>query len=162
MLSEARLLSEYIAERYPGATYHLQFRVGSDPDAVQGMILDEAERRLMRNLNRRVDALVLTETEAVVIEATMFRPTEKIGRLQEYKLLFPASPEFAELGKRRVVYELVTAQEDAVAEHLCAQLGFRYVCWQPMWMEEFWAVYPERRRRALHSGTLDILAEHIK
>jgi hypothetical protein len=162
MLGETRLLSEYIAQRYPGATYHLQFPVGSDPDAVQGMILDEGERRLMRNLNRRVDALVITETEAVVIEATMYRPTDKIGRLQEYRLLFPASPEFAELGNRRVVYELVTAQHDAVAEHLAAQLGFRYVYWEPTWMDEFLAAYPARRRRALHSGMVDILAEQVR
>lgn len=162
MLGETRLLSEYIAERYPGATYHLQFPVGSDPDAVPGMILDEGERRLMRNLNRRVDALVLTETEAVVIEATMCRPTDKIGRLQEYRLLFPASPEFMELGNRRVVYELVTAQADAVAERLCAQLGFRYVHWEPTWMADFLAMYPARRRRGLHSGTLEILAKHVK
>ncbi len=162
MLAETRLLSEYVAERYPGAEVHFQFRVGSDPEMVGVEIIDEAERRLARNINRRVDALVVTETEVVVIEATMWHPAPKVGRLQEYMLLLPATPEMAEWGGRRVVTELVTAQHDPVAEVLCQRLGYRYVHWEPAWMAEFYAAYPERRRRSLHAGMVRELARRTE
>jgi hypothetical protein len=159
MLGETRLLSEYIAERYPGATVHMQFRVGSDPESVGVLLLDDEERRMVRNANRRPDALVVTETELVLIEATMFRATDKVGRLQEYLLLAPATPEIRQYGGRALVGELVTGQHDAVAQVLCGRLGLRYVHYEPAWIAEWWAIYPERRRRPLHAGMVQALAE---
>jgi hypothetical protein len=158
MLGETRLLSEYVAERYPGAIVHMQFRVGSDPASVGVLVLDEEERRMVRNANRRPDALVVRETELVLIEATMFRATDKVGRLQEYMLLARATPEILQYGGRPLVGELVTAQDDAVAKVLCGRLGFRYVHYEPAWMDEWWAMYPERRRRPMHAGMVEAAA----
>lgn len=158
MLGETRLISEYIAERYPGAIVHMQFRVGSDPESVGVQLYDDAERRMVRNANRRPDALVVTESELVLIEATMFKATDKVGRLQEYMLLARATPEIRQYGGRPLVGELVTGQHDAVAEILCGRLGFRYVHYEPTWMAEWWAMYPERRRRPMHAGMVEAAA----
>jgi len=158
MLAETRLLSEYVAERYPGAELYLQFRVGSDPEIVGLSLEDEGERRWARNACRRVDALVVTPTELILVEATMWRATEKVGRLQEYLLLARATPEIQAYRGRPLVAELVTAQDDPVARVLCARLGFRYVHYEPSWMPEFWAAYPDRRRRPPHAGMVERLA----
>jgi hypothetical protein len=162
MLAETRLLMEYLAEQYAGCQWWTQFRVGSDPEMVGVTFEDDAERRLARNVNRRVDALVVKPTELVVIEATMFRATEKVGRLQEYLLLLPATPDLQPYLGRPLVGELVTAQSDPVAEVLCRRLGFRYVFREPAWIDEFWAMYPERRRRPVHAGMVAALAEQTE
>jgi hypothetical protein len=152
LFAETRLLMEYLAEVYVGSEWYVQFAVGSDPEIVGVHLENEAERRLARRFNRRVDALVVTPEELVVIEATMYRPSEKIGRLQEYLLLLPATPDVVQWMPRRVVGEILTGQDDGVARVLCDRLGFRYTLRTPDWLRDFWELYPDRRRRAPHAG----------
>jgi hypothetical protein len=159
MLAETRLLSEYVAERYPGSHVQMHFRVGTDPEIVGVTLESEEERRFARNFNRWADALVVRPTELVLIEATMWRATEKVGRLQEYLILAQATPELVQYRGRPLRGELVTAQHDAVAEVLCQRQGLTYVHYEPSWMGEFLAAYPDRRRRAPHAGMAIAAAE---
>ena len=158
MLAETRLLMEYLAEKYTGRQWWIQMRVGSDPETVGVVYESEEERRWARNVNRRVDAVIAPPLDLVIIEATMWRSTDKVGRLQEYMLLLPATPELRPYlsAPRRV--ELVTAQHDPVAEVLCRRAGFEYVLRVPSWIDEFRAAYPDRRRRAPHAGMVEALA----
>jgi hypothetical protein len=158
-LGESRLLAEYMAEQYTGATISFQPRVGSDPSLVGVDITDEGARRLARNLNRRPDAWAITATEIVIIEASMQWPTTKIGRLMEYLLLVPATPDLVPYLDHRVVGEILTAIHDPMAELLCRQHGFRYVWRRPSWLDEYLAAYPDRARKAPHSGFVQALAE---
>lgn len=157
-LGESRLLAEYMAERYAGSIISFQPRIGTDPGLVGVTIEDEGERRLARNLNRRPDAWAITETEIVIIEASMMWPTTKIGRLEEYLLLVPATPELVEYKGRRPVGEILTAIDDPMARLLCERHGFRYEFLEPSWMSEYLAAYPDRKRRAPHSGLVEALA----
>lgn len=159
MHGEWRLLAEWLADNYADRTFHMQYRVGADPDAAGVTFKDDAERRLARNFNRWIDAVVEPPAELVVIEATMYRATEKIGRLQEYLLLLRASPDWPRWSSFPVVPLLLTAQHDPVAELLCRRLDFRYVFHEPSWIDEWWAVYPDRRRRTPHAGMIDQLAD---
>jgi len=156
-VGESRLLAEYLAEQYAGATIAFQPRIGTDPAMVGVTIVDEAERRWARNVNRRPDAWAITSEEIVIIEASMQWPTTKIGRLMEYLLMVPATPELAPYKGRRLVGEILTAIHDPMAELLCKQNGFRYVWREPSWMDEYLAAYPDRKRRAPHAGLVDAL-----
>ena len=113
-------------------------------------------------MNRRVDAIVEPPPELVVIEATMFRATEKIGRLKEYLLLLPATPEVEPWLDAPLRVVLLTGQDDAVARALCDEEGFDYVHYEPAWIADFYAVYPKRRRRAAHAGTVDRLLPRFR
>jgi hypothetical protein len=157
-LGESRLLAEYLAEQYKGAILSFQPRMGSDPQLVGVELVDEAERRLARNLNRRPDAWAITPTEIVIIEASMQWPTTKIGRLEEYLLYVPATPDLQPYMGRRVVGEILTAIDDPAARHLCGLHGFRYVWREPSWMPEYLAAYPDRKRRAPHTDLVQALA----
>jgi len=162
MHAETRLLFEWVAEAYPGRELRHQFRVGTDPTIVGVEIVDEGELRLARNLNRRVDMVVVPPPDLVVIEATMFRPSDKIGRLQEYLLLLPATPEAQPWLRYPRVTVLLSGQDDAVARVLASRAGIRYVFWEPPWIDEFLALYPDRRRRAPHAGMVDELARRAE
>jgi len=158
MMAETRLLMEYLQDAYPDDQWILQCRLGRDPTIVGVTLVDDAERRLARNLNRRADAVVIREREIVVLEATMYRATDKVGRLQEYLLLAPATPDLLPFQGRPLVGELVTGQHDPVAQELCRRQGLRYVHREPAWMADFWALYPDRRRRTPHAGMVEALA----
>lgn len=159
LFAETRLLMEYLRDEYPGRTWHHQFAVGRTPEMVGVQLLDEGERRSARNFNRRVDAIVEPPPDLVVIEATMWRATEKIGRLKEYLFLLPATPEYREWAGAPLVPTILTGQHDPVAEVLCRQLGLRYVYRRPEWIDEFLALYPDRRRRTPHAGMMEALGE---
>jgi hypothetical protein len=134
-----------------------QFRVGGSPRSVAVDPDDEAEVRLLRNLNRRVDAVIAPPPNIVMVEAKMWDATSAIGRLMEYRLLLPATPEVAEWGYQAVEMVLLTAQHDPIAEVICGRQGIRYVHWEPPWIDEFYAVYPERRRKPTHAGLVEEL-----
>lgn len=157
MFGETRLLMEWLRLEYPGRAWQKNFRVGQDPSVAGVNLEDEGERRLVRNLNRYVDAVVEPPPELVVIEATMFKPTDKVGRLMEYMLLLRATPEWRQWAGAPVVPTLLTAQHDAIAEIMCRRQGFRYVFWEPPWIGEWWALYPRRRRNAPHAGLAEAL-----
>ena len=131
--------------------------MGTDPELVGVNLEDEVERRLARNFNRRVDAAIITEAEVIIVEACMYNATEKVGRLEEYLMLAPASPELLPYRGRPLVALLLTGQHDPIAEVLCKRRGFRYVYWEPLWINEFYAAYPDRRRRAPHAGMIKAL-----
>lgn len=159
MMGETRLVSDWIALTYPGRHWQLQFRVGHDPDFGGLGIVGEEERRQARNFNRRVDAVIEPPPELVVIEAKMWDATSAIGRLKEYLLLLPATPDVKEWGPVKVVPVLLTGQDDPVARVLCAREGIEYVFWEPPWIGEWYAAYVDRRRKAPHSGLTDELVK---
>ena len=161
MLAETRLTSDWIALNYPGRNWHLQFRVGQHPEAAGIVIEDEAERRWAENFNRRVDAVIEPPPSLVMIEAKMWDAAAAIGRLMEYRLLLPATREVASWAPAPIEMVLLTAQDDPIARVLCNRNGIRYVFWEPPWIAEFYAVYPERRRKAAHPGLTDELLKQF-
>jgi hypothetical protein len=162
LLAETRLTSEWVAKEYPGRNWHFQFRVGQDPQLVGINPNDEGEVAWARNFNRRVDAVIEPPPELVMIEAKMWDPTTAIGRLQEYELLLAATPEVAEWGPGHIVPVLLTAQHDPLAEVICRRHAIRYVFWAPPWIDEFYAMYPERRRKAAFAGMVDELTKRSR
>jgi hypothetical protein len=159
LLAETRLVSEWVGLNYPSRPLRFQFRVGGSPRSVAADPDDEAETRLLRNLNRRVDAVIAPPPNIVMVEGKMWDATTAIGRLMEYRLLLPATPEVIEWGPQPVELVLLTAQHDPIAEILCGRHNIRYVFWVPEWIDEFYAAYPERRRKPTHAGLIDELAK---
>ena len=148
LLSESRLLSEFLAEEYKGRTFTLQFRVGGYPLGIDVDQLDDAERRVLRNFNRWVDCVVHPPPELVVIEAAMWNAVAKTAQLEAYLLLLPSTPGYDQWRGAPLVPLILTAQHDPIAEELCRRRGFRYVFREPAWIADFYALYPHRRRRS--------------
>jgi hypothetical protein len=157
LLAETRLTAEWVALNYPARNVHFQFRVGHHPTVAGVVIEDEAERRWAENFNRRIDAVIEPPPTLVMIEAKMWDAAAALGRLMEYRLLLPATAQVAEWGPASIEMVLLTAQDDPIARVLCNRNGIRYVFWEPPWIDEFYAVYPQRRRKAAHPGLTDEL-----
>lgn len=153
---ETRLLMDYLQERYPADQWLTNVKVGTAIQPKVGLELTDAERRMFQVYQRFPDAVVITPHELVVIEATMHLPTEKVGRLLEYLLIVPHTAELKPYLNRRLVGELVTAQADAIAEKVARDHGLRYVVYTPPWLDDYFAIYPQRYRRAPAPGTIEL------
>lgn len=162
LLAQTRLLMEWVADNYPRREWRHQFRVGADPEAVGVYPVDDEERRLIRNRNERVDMVIPPPPDLVVIEATMWNAAGSVSQLQNYLLQLPASPEYREWEGAPLVPILLTAQDHAGARLLCQQAGIRYIWWQPPWIDEYYALYPDRRRRPPHVGVVEAAAARLK
>lgn len=156
MMGETRLLMEYLLLTYPSWPWFTNMKLGTDIPAKSGVVLDEAERRLLRVYKRYADAVVITDSEIIVIEATISRSTDKVGPLLQYVSLVPHTPELRPFLGRMVVGVILSAVPDAVAENLARKVGVRYVTFTPPWLEEFFAIYPGRIRRAPAPGTIEL------
>lgn len=181
---ETRLVTEWLMDNYPGRAWTQQYPVGTDPDLGHFDIDDPGERRAIRNRNQRVDAFIEPAagplprvipgsrqwwkgwtadwSNAVVLEGTMWRAAEALGKLQSYMVQLPATPAYQELGSPPVVPILLTGQRDPVAELLAGRVGVRYVWWEPPWIEDFYAAYPGRRAKPLHPGIVMTAADLLK
>lgn len=152
LLAETRLLGEYLAARYPGAVWHLKMRVGPIRQTTGADLTDPGEVALARKFNRWADAVVITPVEVVIIEAKMWDPGNALGKVLEYLKLARQTPELVPYLDRPFVGEVVTGQHDPLAERVIREAGVRYVHYEPDWIEDFYALYPQRRRRAAFSG----------
>ena len=152
LFAESRLVSEYLAERYPGAQWFLNLRIGATEQMAGVDLTDPGVVGLVRNRNRYADAVVVTPTELIVIEGTMWRADAKVGQLQGYLLIVRFTPALQPYLDRPIRGELITGQHDPLAEKIAERAGIRYVHYEPAWIDDFYAIYPDRKRKAPHIG----------
>jgi hypothetical protein len=152
LFAESRLVSEYLAETYPGAQWFVNLRIGATGTMDGVDLTDPGQVGLLRNRNRYADAVVVTPAELVVVEGTMWQADAKVGQLQAYMMVVRFTPALLPYLERPVVGELVTGQDDPLAAAICRRAGIRYVHYEPPWIDDFYAAYPHRRRRPTYVG----------
>ncbi len=158
MLAETRLLSEYLAATYKGAQWFINLRMGPIPQMPGLDLTDEGQANYIRRFNRWADAVVVTPAQVIVIEAKMWDPSTALGKLGEYILLARATPELLPFMDRPLVGEIVTAQHDPLGALVIRRAGYRYVHYEPAWIDDYYAAYPVRKRQAPHTPLVEELA----
>ena len=153
---ETRLLSEWLMQTYPNDRWSANVKLGADIQPKTGLVLDESEKRMFAAYKRYADAVVITQSEILVIEAKMFNPVEAVGPLLQYIDLVKHTPELREFAGRAVVGILLSAIDDAVAAAICARLHLRFIAYSPPWLQEFFAIYPFRMRWTPRTGSIDL------
>lgn len=145
------MLSEYLAASYPRDQVRMRVRMGTvQLPATRGLSARDA-RAVNHVFLRWADAVVLTPTELVVIEAKMRADPSAISQLEVYRDLVPKTQELLPFLDRRVVAELVVSVEDPVVTALAQRRGIRVRAYMPAWFGE-WAA---RRQRFESRPTFD-------
>lgn len=147
VLGETKLLTEYLRDRYGDYAWEVKPRLGATPYSRDVADLDDGERRILENQNRWADAVVILPDSLIVVEATLWDPANKIGQVEQYVELLPHTERFKQYAGRRVLGEIVTAQDDPLARMLIERHGLRYYVYTPPWFDEYLKKYPNRRRR---------------
>lgn len=145
---ELRLLSEYLAERYPNERAMTRVRLGSlQPRGDHGRFAADEEAAL-GVWRRWADAIVIAKAELILIEAAIRPDTGEPSKLEIYRDLIPLTPELEPYRALPVQMELVYAVEDPVVTEYAERRGIRCVQFAPPWLLEYFQEMLPRERRA--------------
>lgn len=147
-LIETRLLSEWLAVRYPERRILQRVRVGSDHPALEIPGLTPAELRMTVAWRRWADAIVFDNGTLLVVEATVLPKPGKISQLDLYIRLVPATPELVEYKDWPVRGVLVLAVDDPAMRLLAADRGHAVELYHPPWVDAYLLTLAPRARVA--------------
>jgi len=145
---EMRLVSEFLAERYPKYPTLTRVRLGSIHPDLKPELLSESERRFIGVWRRWADAVVIMPHKLILIEAAIRSSPAKISQLELYAHLLPLTPEFAEHKDKPIEKMLVSAIEDPVVTVMAAERDIKVVQFHPKWVDDYMKILYPRERRA--------------
>jgi hypothetical protein len=143
---EQKYIAEWVAKNFPNAIkIWYQKGLGDLPHrlAMRTQLSPEWYARYAK----RADAVVITESEVVVVEAETRRAIIGLSELIVYRDLLPYTPDLRPyLVGRKTRLILVTPLPDADVIKQCQIMGIEYQIYFPEWLEEHlkrWGVLPE-------------------
>jgi len=145
---ETRLVSEFVAVRYPKCPAWFRVRVGTIHGRLDLPGLTDAERRMGGVFRRWADAVVLDRNRLVVIEAAIMASPGKVSQLDLYLRLIPQTPEFREYSTRTLQGVLLCGVVDPVVSRMASERGFTVAEFCPGWLQEYLDQLPARKRVA--------------
>jgi hypothetical protein len=134
---EMRMVSEYLAEKYAGYESATRVRLGSLHPDLELPDLSEAEKNMLSVYNRWADAVVITPTTLILIEAAILPEAGDISKLEMYAMLLPQTERYKDHRDKNIVMELVVALEDPVLVLLARRHGIRVIVFCPDWIREY-------------------------
>ena len=149
---EQRMLSEFLAEHYPGVEYRLRVRLGKIQPRIETELLTDEERLNLGVFRRWADALVIQPDRLILIEAKIRPQPGVISQLQLYARLVPNTPELQEYLDRPLEMLLLYAIRDDLLIAMAREAGIKSRYYKPAWIDEYIAELYPRERRASRSG----------
>jgi hypothetical protein len=150
---ESRLLSEFLAVRFPGLRTLQRARVGRIPAELDDQTDSPAVRAMTGVWRRWVDAIVIGNHKITIIEAGIVPDPGDVSRLEMYLDLFPRTPEFQPYALWQRTGLLVHAVADPVVEALAARRGILVHVFTPPWVRDYLtSLYPRKSRAPLAPG----------
>jgi hypothetical protein len=134
---ERRLIVDYVRTKYPNNTAYFNLRIGGVPDKFNMDPDDEANQSLARPWNRYVDALVVTNTELILIEAKLPAKLEAVAQLMLYQELIPKTPMLKQYAHLPIRLLLVTALPDPELVQFAQKYGIDVDIYQPAYAMQY-------------------------
>lgn len=151
---EMRMVAEYVQRTYPQGLVYMRLRLGALQPDVGPRDLAPEEMAMLGLFRRWADAVVVTQEELIVVEASIRSDSGDPSKLVLYGRLVPLTPELQEYRNRKLVLELVVAVEDPAVSALAQEMGVRTRVYRPPWLPEYLAQLHRRERRPVQSRGL--------
>jgi len=141
---EARYVTEFIQEFYPGKRFRVPFRMGIHPLVKDEDLAAFPDLYSWKGTWADADGCVWWDHQAVIIEGKLRTGTfgAGLGALETYELLWPMTPILREQDTDRVTLVLVTPVESPLISLKCYRKGYQNVIWKPVWYDKFVKRYP--------------------
>lgn len=144
---EMRMVSEFLAQEYPGFPYQTHVRLGSIRPRIEGEFVSDEESRMLGVFRRWADAIVFMPDRLLLIEAAIRPEPGDVSKLKLYERLIPNTPELAEYRDRPIEKMLLYCMPDDVLLVMAREEGIQVRYFRPAWVEEYLAeLYPRERR----------------
>jgi hypothetical protein len=151
---EMRMVAEYVQRTYPQGMVFMRLRLGVMEPDVGPRALSPEEMAMLGVFRRWADAVVVTQDELIVVEASIRSDSGDPSKLVLYGRLVPKTPELTPFLNRRLVLELVVAVEDPAVTALAQEMGIRVRVYPPPWLPEYLAQLHRRERRPVQARGL--------
>jgi len=144
---EMRLVSEYIVKKYPKDKSFTRVRLGATHPGLLPEGLSAEEKRMITVWKRWADAIVITQTKIILIEAAILPDLGDVSKLLVYEYLLKFTPEFEEYLDRPIEKQLVISVEDPVLTKIARGAGIKVVAFAPEWINDYVRSLAQRKQR---------------
>jgi hypothetical protein len=135
--AESRLLSEWLAIRWPNNRVLVHVRVGRIPIELGPDGLTDAQYRMLGVWRRWADAVIPLPDRLLIVEAGCIPDPGDISQLQYYLRLAPDTPELAEFGGLPCHGHLLYGCRDPVVEQMGVAAGLTIETFSPAWLQSY-------------------------
>jgi hypothetical protein len=146
--AETRLLSEWLASRYPDRQVATHVRVGRLPDTPDLAGMSDAQLRFLGVSRRWVDAVIWLDREILLVEAGILADPGDVSKLELYLQLWPSTPEYAEFSGWPARGHLLYAVPDDALTGIAHRHGLTVEQFSPTWVSSYLAERAPWRRVA--------------
>lgn len=134
---ERRLISEYIAERYPRDRVIMGCPLGPAPEKLVATLGPRKALRMVRGLRPEVDALVIRNHQLIMVEAKIRAWVDGIAKLPLYKGLVASTPELEEFREYPIEMRLCFPWYSETIEAAAKNLGVVLDVYHQPWIDEY-------------------------
>lgn len=134
---ESRLLAEYLASKYKNETVMYRVRLGQPPIWATPSIQGGAPDNIYKVYQRWADAIVITKTTLILIEAKIKPDPGVISQILLYDQLIPKTDTLQQYGKLRRENILLIAQHDSEVEDLARSHKITIEYFSPTWVIDY-------------------------
>ena len=131
------LLHEWVSLRYPNALVVPNLRLGPTTRTLVNVEITPALERMLRVANWYADAVVLTESEGLLVEAKVEPNPSAIGQVLFYLRLYWSTPELAAYQHLPFAPVVLFAENDPAVTDFARSLGVRVEIHTPPWIVSY-------------------------
>lgn len=131
------LLHEWVSMRYPRAMVFYQLRLGPTNRSLVNVEVTPALERMLRVANWYADAVILTESEGLMVEAKVEPNPSAIGQALFYLRLYWQTPELVSYSHLPFSCVALFAESDPAVTDFARSLGVRVEIYTPPWIAQY-------------------------
>jgi hypothetical protein len=131
------LLHEWVTIRYPRALVFYQLRLGPTARQLINVEVTPALEAMLRVANWYADAVILTESEGLMVEAKVEPNPSAIGQALFYLRLYWSTPELAQFSHLPFSPVVLFAESDPAVTDFARSLGVRTEIYTPPWIATY-------------------------
>jgi len=134
---ESRLLAEYLAQKYKDDIVMYRVRLGQLPAWSSKSIQEGVPANIYMVYQRWADAIVITKTTLILIEAKIDPAPGVISQILLYDQLIPKTDTLRQFNKLKRLNVLLIAQHDSEVETLAQSHGITVEYYSPSWVTDY-------------------------
>jgi len=151
--ASSMLLQEWVTAKYPLAQVFYELRLGPTSKALVGVQVSPALEAMLRVSNWYADAVVITPTEGLVIEAKVDPDPGAVGQVLFYRTLIFATPSLQPYQRLNFQPVVLFAEDDSAVTPFARGLGCRVEIYTPTWIAQYLVNRQFRNRSTPPPGT---------
>lgn len=131
------LLAEWCALYHPSKTVLYEHRLGPVPQSAIGVQVTPAIARMLARSNSYADALIVDDSQLLVVEAKVIALPGAISQVVYYSRLVPQTIDLAPYRALKVTALVLSAVDNPIVAAMANEQGVLYQVYSPQWISDY-------------------------